>query len=125
VRYSLVDPVIAREHAAIVAGGSIGAVFAEHGWEVRKTHLRYGERAAPASVAALMSVAAGTPLAEHVYVLDVKKDGRTIEYATLIEIHHPDYLVLADLARIYGPADAGNRGDLVAASLEIAAERSR
>src|SRR5688500_5929342 len=33
------DPIVGLEHAAIVAGGSIGAVFAAHGWEVRKTHL--------------------------------------------------------------------------------------
>ena len=50
-----------------------------------------------------MRIAAGTPLAEHVYVLDVVKDGRAIEYATLVEIHHPDYLTTrrprADLRR--------------------------
>src|SRR5262245_26355355 len=32
------DGAISAEHAEIVAGGSIGAVFASHGWEVRKTH---------------------------------------------------------------------------------------
>ena len=36
-------PAVSAEHAAIVAGGSIGAVFAAAGWEVRKTHLSYSE----------------------------------------------------------------------------------
>jgi hypothetical protein len=109
VRYAPVDPAVSAEHAAIVAGGSIGAEFAAHGWEVRKTHLGYGERSASPRLASLMRVDAGTPLAEHVYVLDVAKGGRTIEYAALVEIHHPDYLSLEDLAEIYGPVDESRR----------------
>ena len=98
VRYApRIDAAVRAEHAEIVAGGSIGAVFAAHGWEVRKTHLGYSERPASARLASLMRVDVGTPLAEHVYVLDVVKDGRKIEYAALAEIHHPDYLDLADL----------------------------
>jgi hypothetical protein len=72
-----------------------------------------------------MHVDLGTPLAEHVYVLDVVKDGRTHEYAALVEIHHPEYLRLADLATIYGPADPGSRRELVATLLATAAERAR
>jgi hypothetical protein len=126
VRYALqIDPAIAREHAQIVSGGSIGAVFAAQGWEVRKTHLRYGERAAPAKLAALMRVDVGTSLAEHVYALDVVKDGRAVEYATLVEIHHPEYLAPADLAAIYGPAKDVDRRDLVERLLEIASQRTR
>lgn len=125
VRYApALDPAIRAEHAAIVAGGSIGAVFAAAGWEVRKTHLRYGERAASARLAALMHVDSGAPLAEHVYVLDVEKDGRTLEYAALVEIHHPDYLPRARLAEIYGAVDERRR-DLVAALRALADERTR
>lgn len=126
VRYaSRVDPALSREHAAIVAGGSIGAVFAAQGWEVRKTHLRYGERNASAKLADLMHVEVGTPLAEHVYVLDVVKDGRVFEYAALVEIHHPAYLSVAELGEIYGPADDTARRELVATLLGTADERSR
>lgn len=108
VRYApRIDPIVSAEHGAIVAGASIGAVFAAHGWEVRKTHLSYAERPASPRLASLMRIDLDTPLAEHVYVLDVVKGGRTIEYAALVEIHHPDYLNLEDLARIYGPADEG------------------
>jgi hypothetical protein len=103
------DPIVGLEHAAIVAGGSIGAVFAAHGWEVRKTHLSYAERSASPRLASLMRIDVDTPLAEHVYLLDVVKDGRTVEYAALIEIHHPDYLDVEDLAEIYGPVDEGHR----------------
>ena len=125
VRYApVMDAAVRAEHAAILAGGSIGAVFAAAGWEVRKTHLRYGERPASSRLAALMRIAPGTPLAEHVYALDVEKDGRSVEYAALVEIHHPDYLTVADLAAIYGAVDGG-RADVVAALRATADERTR
>jgi hypothetical protein len=121
VRYSdRIDPALSTEHAAIVAGGSIGAVFAAAGWEVRKTHLRYDVRTATPRLASLMHVALGTPLAMHIYALDVAKNNRTLEYAALVEIHHPDYLTSDDLAEIYGPADEGARPELVAALLATA-----
>jgi hypothetical protein len=126
VRYPpTVNSLVASEHAAIVAGGSIGAVFAERGWVVRKTHLHYGEVEASARLAELMRIAPGTRLAEHVYVLDVAKGDRSVEYAALVEIHHPDYLRAADLASIYGPADPATRPTLVATLLGVARERSR
>lgn len=127
VRYAFpIDPSVSEEHAAIVSGGSIGAVFAARGWEVRKTHLHYGQVSATAKLAALMKVDPGTPLAEHVYVLDVVKDGRPIEYASLVEIHHPDYLELAELTAIYGPVGSDDeRSELVAALEATAAERLR
>lgn len=110
VRYSdRVDPALRAEHDEIVRGGSIGAVFAAHGWTVGKTHLRFFNIGASARIAALMHVNEGTPLAADAYALDVSKGGRTIEYALLVEIHHPDYLALADLRAIYGEADATGR----------------
>lgn len=105
VRYQrTMDPRLEAEHAAIVAGGSIGAVFVAAGWEVRKTHLRYSETWAPPSLASLMRIAERTPLATHIYALDVAKDGKVTEYATIVEIHHPDYLTRNDLPAIYGVA---------------------
>jgi hypothetical protein len=121
-----VDPAISSEHGAIVAGGSIGAVFAAGGWEVRKRHLRYGEREASAKLASLMRIRPGIPLAEHVYMLDVVKNGRAIEYAAIVEIHHPAHLRLADLAKIYGPIEADEKEALLAASLRaLAGQRVR
>jgi len=125
VRYpAAIDSAVAAEHDEIVRGGSIGAVFAAHGWQVRKTNLRYFEIDAPARVAGLMRVAPGTRLAAHAYELDVVKDGRSLEYALLVEIHHPDYLKRDDLLAIYGAADASGHEaaveDLVGAALTAA-----
>jgi hypothetical protein len=125
VRYpAAIDPALAAEHDEIVRGGSIGAVFAAHGWQVVKTNLRYFEIAAPERVAGLMRIAAGTPLAAHAYELDVVKDGRSFEYALLVEIHHPDYLKRDDLSAIYGAADASSHEaalqDLLSAALAAA-----
>jgi hypothetical protein len=125
VRYpAATDPTLVAEHDEIVRGGSIGAVFAAHGWQVVKTNLRYFEIDAPERVARLMRVATGTRLAAHAYELDVAKSGRKFEYALLVEIHHPDYLELDDLRAIYGPADASSREaaveDLLRAALAAA-----
>lgn len=115
VRYpAAVDPALAAEHDEIVRGGSIGAVFAAHGWQVQKTNLRYFEIGAPGRVAGLMRVAAGTRLAAHAYELDVAKAGRMFQYALLVEIHHPDYLKRDDLQTIYGPTDPSDHEAVVA-----------
>ena len=121
-----VDPAIRAEHAAIAAGNPIGATFAASGWEVRKRHLSYAERPATAKLAALMRISVDTPLAEHVYALDVVKGGRTIEYATIAEVHHPSYLRVADLVKIYGPVDPEqSRAASVSAMRALVAERAR
>jgi len=121
------DGAIAAEQAEIANGGSIGAVFAAQGWQVVKTNLRYAEITAPDRVADLMRIARGTRLATHAYELDVAKAGRSIEYAMLVEIHHPDYLRLDDLRSIYGAADATGReralDDLLATALHAAGAR--
>jgi hypothetical protein len=110
---AVVDPAFAAEHAEIVAGGSIGAVFAAHGWTVRKTHLYYGELQAWPKLAALMHIAPATTIAEDIYVLEIVKGEARFEYATIAEIHHPDYLRSADFPALYGRADARGREDLV------------
>lgn len=121
---AVIDAAVATEHATITNGGSIGAVFAANGWRVLKTHLAFRELEATPRLASLMHVAVGTRLAEQAYVLDVTRDGKTVEYAALVEIHHPDYLRRADLERIYGGAAAGDRqallDDLLAAAAEAA-----
>jgi hypothetical protein len=125
VRYpESIDPAFAAEHGEIARGGSIGAVFAAHGWQVGKTNLRFFEIEASARVAALMHVAAGTTLAAHAYVLDVSKAGRALEYALLVEIHHPDYLRLADLRAIYGAANAAGREQSLDALLATVVEKA-
>jgi hypothetical protein len=117
VRYPpIVEPAFAAEHAAILAGGSIGAAFAAAGWDVAKLHGYYGEVKAQGRAAELMSVQAGTRLAAHVYALDVIKDGARFRYATMVEIHHPEYLTVDDLRTIYGPLseNAADTADILA-----------
>jgi hypothetical protein len=123
---SSIDPAIRSQQAAIVAGGSIGAVFAASGWQVRKRNLSYTEFPATAKLAALMRIAVDTPLAEHVYALDVAKNGRTIEYASIVEIHHPSYLRVIDLVKLYGPVDVEqSRAPSVSALRALAEQRAR
>ena len=121
-----VDPALAGPHAEIEGGGSIGAVFTRSGWTVTKRHLWFGELAATGMTAALMRIAAGMPLATHVYVLEVTKGDGVFDYATLAEVHHPDYLQLAELRRIYGPSSAARADEaLVRRMLETAREAMR
>lgn len=121
-----VDPALAGEHAGIEGGGSIGAVFTRSGWTVTKRHLWFGELESAGTAASLMSVAEGMPLATHVYVLEVSKDDEVFDYATLAEVHHPDYLQLEELRRIYGPSSAARADDaLVGRMLEAARDAMR
>lgn len=121
VRYpDAIAPALADAHAAIANGGSIGAVFTASGWTVTKTHLYYGVLSAGSRAARLMAIPTGTALAAHVYLLEVVKDGGKFPYATIAELHHPDYLTVEALRRIYGPADAAGNEPLLAAMLETA-----
>jgi hypothetical protein len=109
---SKIDPRFAAEHAAILKGGSIGAVFKRHGWTVTKKNLYFGTLTATPKVAKLMHDTSGRPLAVHIYALYISKDDASFEYATIAEVHHPDYLSLQQLEDIYGKAAASPaRGD--------------
>lgn len=124
VRYpDRVDPLFAAEHQLIVGGGSIGAVFAAHAWTVEKSHRYYGEVRATDKIAALMGTPAGTELAVHVYVLDVSKANARFQYATILEVHHPDYLTVEELMSVYGPLAAAEADRATADMLEVAAAK--
>ena len=102
------DELVAPEHAEIVAGRSIGAIFKTRGWEMRKKTLFTGELRLDGPdhpVAGLMCLDAPTDVAMHVYRLLLEKGNRSVDYATITEVHHPDYLGHADLRRLY-PLDA-------------------
>lgn len=107
----------AREHASIEAGGSIGATFRDAGWQLGKQHLYIGQFEIPSTytdIGELMQIELPETLATHVYVLRVSKNGRSFSYATIAEIHHPDYLQIADLKEIYGEVifDDSNRDSI-------------
>jgi hypothetical protein len=94
----------AAEHQAILDGASIGSTFKDSGWDVIKTqHQFLGVSATPFLVEA-MNVAPGIVLATHAYRLAIARGTERFDYATIIEIHHPDYLTGDGLRAIYGPA---------------------
>ncbi|MBT8083337.1 MAG: hypothetical protein KJO56_13005 [Gammaproteobacteria bacterium] len=104
------DERYADTHATVLAGGSIGATARERGWEVHKHtayigQLRLPER--PTEVRRLMRLRGGELLAVHVYRLILAQADNTLPYATIIEIHHPDYLDLTDLRTLYVDDDEG------------------
>ncbi len=109
--YAVVDfaaetrPSFAHEQALIEAGQSIGSTFRDGGWLINKQHLFIGELEIPstyAEIGELMRVMLPEKLATHVYVLNVSKNGVSFNYATITEIHHPDYMTTAMLKEVYG-----------------------
>ncbi len=98
------DTVIGDEHAQILAGSSIGSTFKANGWTIYKETRFVGELQIPAKadeVLQLMAVGENELLAMHVYRLLLKKDEQTIEYATIIELHHPKYLDRQQVTDLY------------------------
>lgn len=105
VRYKLpVAKPLRGAHQEIVSGASIGAILQGNGWKIRKINLHMGEFNATAKarrVASLMRITLPTALAFHVYQLHAVGQAGEFEYATIIELHHPDYLTAAALRTIY------------------------
>ncbi len=104
-------------HAKVLAGNSIGAIFRSHGWNVHKQTLHIGSLELPPGnqvIPRLMHIDAPCKLALHVYQLLLAKDAQVLEYATILETHHPDYLSESDLYELY-------EYDTIAALPEIAA----
>jgi hypothetical protein len=101
----LVDPAFAAEHDRIMHGASIGAVFRAAGWAVDKRHLYIGEIAVgrqATRLLRLMRIEAPVTLAVHVYLLGIWKNELAFDYAMIAEVHHPDYLTVAELREVFG-----------------------
>jgi hypothetical protein len=95
----------ASEHAQVEAGQSLGSVFKTAGWEIEKINIFVGEMEIPAKyglLSELMQIDLPKFLAAHVYQVAIRKDGRSYDYATIVELHHPDYLSAVDLGALYG-----------------------
>ncbi|MBT8086725.1 MAG: hypothetical protein KJO46_01765 [Gammaproteobacteria bacterium] len=93
-----------EEHAKVLAGNSIGAIFRSHGWDVHKQTLQIGSLELPAdndSIGPLMHLQGPRQLALHVYQLLLVRNEQIFDYATILETHHPDYLSEADLYELY------------------------
>ncbi len=101
---SVPTDVIGDEHAQILAGSSIGATFKANGWTIYKETRYVGELQVPAqshAVLELMGLRDRDCLAMHAYRLLLKKDQQTIDYATIVEVHHPDYLSHEEVTGLY------------------------
>lgn len=95
---------VAEAHAKILGGASIGATFKSAGWQIVKVTRHVGSMGlsdAGHALGALMHLAESASLAVHAYRLILEKDDRSLHYATIIEVHHPDYLQETDLCALY------------------------
>lgn len=100
----VIDERVRAEHSLITEKSqSIGSTFKQSGWDVKKQNRYFGTMTSvPAAVKKLMGEIPDKALAVHIYELFVAKEGKSIHYCTIAEIHHPDYLTLADLSHLYG-----------------------
>jgi hypothetical protein len=100
---------ISAAHEDVLAGESIGTTFKTAGWQINKETIYVGELAINDSqhpIVRMMRLEAPATLGLHAYRLMLDKGARSIHYATIIETHHPDYLVVADLLEFYPPDPA-------------------
>lgn len=105
VRFAdLLDESCNNEHARILEGSSIGSIFRENGWNIFKKTLFVGTTRLPRAqteIARLMRLNGSHDLALHVYRLEIVRENRSCEYATIMEAHHPEYLGERDLRALY------------------------
>lgn len=109
-------------HSRVLAGNSIGATFKEDGWDMRKHTLYIGTVRLPDSateIGRLMRLTGAHDLALHVYRLVIVQDDTEVEYATIMEAHHPEYLVEQDLLETF---DYDDSVALPAADLKLLSE---
>jgi hypothetical protein len=114
------DPALVRARRAVDAGASLGATFEDEGFEVQKRTRYVGSlpelHPAPRWVG-WMQTGSSAGLAVHIYELYVKKASKVIDIASIIEVHHPDYLTSDDLELLYdvAPGDTLDDSDVALA----------
>ncbi|MEM7431838.1 MAG: hypothetical protein AAF351_07850 [Pseudomonadota bacterium] len=92
-------------HAEILSGESIGKTFKSNDWTINKRTEYLGEiqvSAGNSDISTLMMLDGDTILATHVYRLILEKDTQSVEYARIIEVHHPNYLRVDELSQLFG-----------------------
>jgi len=97
-------PGVTAAHANILAGQSIGATLKSSGCEIRKSTLYVGTISLDNTdqlIHRVMQLNAPAELAMHAYRLKVQLGADSFDYATIVEIHHPDYLSTAELRNLY------------------------
>lgn len=118
VRFTNVpEDIIGTQHAQIIAGASIGATFKATGWRIYKETRYIGELETARDkhkIRPMMRVDSKQILAMHVYRLLLRKQQQIIEYATIVEVHHPEYLSQQRLLNLFAvdtiaPSTSGER----------------
>ena len=123
----IAEPIV-EVHRAVVAGASIGETFRDTGWQVQKKTAYIGETRVDdigTAVAERLQLSEPTVLAMHVYELHFEKDGQRVFYATVVELHHPDYLTQPELRKIYSfdvPEQLATRDVEALAALVLASD---
>lgn len=91
-------------HSKVLAGNSIGETFKEDGWGIQKSTLYIGDVRLPeggTEIGRLMRLTGAHDLALHVYQLVLVREDVALEYATIMEVHHPEYLTTSDLRDMF------------------------
>lgn len=120
------DTALSRARRAIDAGASLGATLEDAGFQVIKRTRYVGSlpqlHPEPRWLG-WMRTGTSAGLAVHIYELYVKKDAELSDIASVIEVHHPEYLVPGDLAQLYEVAagDALDASDVASAIRFLAA----
>ncbi|MDH3903084.1 MAG: hypothetical protein OEU84_10735 [Xanthomonadales bacterium] len=102
---AVIEAAFQKEHEAIINGQSIGIVFKDNGWTIDKRHQYIGQLETLtdfSDVHALFGDIGEVQPVIHVYSLIVKKDNAEFHYASIAEVHHPEYLDLEELKAICG-----------------------
>lgn len=97
-------PRVAEAHADVLAGESIGSTFKASGWTIAKVTLYVGSLQLDDpnhEIGHLMHLDSSAELGVHAYQLVLEKDGQKVDYATIVETHHPAYLSTAELKKLY------------------------
>ena len=93
-------------------GASIGSTLKKDGWNIQKKHIQIGQIRATTSpiLDNWLDSRSKQKLAVHLYKLIIVKKDLVIDYADIIEIHHPKYISPDELKMIY-PIKAANISD--------------
>ncbi|MEM9254439.1 MAG: hypothetical protein AAGA91_03270 [Pseudomonadota bacterium] len=93
---------------AILNGASLGATLKNSGWALSKRTRFIGDVPVGARFRALAGLPPEAPpqAAAHVYELSVQTTDLEYPVATVLEIHHPDYLQRADLQTLFKLLDS-------------------
>lgn len=98
----VIQPEFSKEHEQITNGQSIGIVFKNNGWVIDKRHQYFGSMHDLPDSRLIFGETGSVDPVIHVYSLFISKPDMEFLYASIAEVHHPDYLTLADMKVIYG-----------------------